>query len=206
MDPAARPEPEPPRKPDASGSGSGRVPAAEGAATPKSGSGRLPAAEGAAPPKGPGSMSVGDALKRLSPLDVLIALLFVTLAATFATPSPGAQRVENEAAAVNTMRQIQSMEKRYQQKMAEQGLSRFASSFLELAAADVFEGPVPDGAFLTRGGYIFKIGTLDPDHYFAIARPERFGGTGDRSYYTDETGVLRAAAGPVVGPAFPEAH
>jgi hypothetical protein len=166
-----------------------------------------PRAEEEKAPTSVAQMSVGDVLKLLTPLDYLIGVLAAALAATFFVDAPSGQRADNEAAVLGFMRRIPTMQERFQQKTAETGLARYASSFLEMAQAGALEGPAPDGAFLTRDGYVFKLGSLgDPDHYFAIARPERFGGTGERSFYIDDTGVVRAAPGPVVGPAFPEAH
>jgi hypothetical protein len=116
------------------------------------------------------------------------------------------RRAANEAAALTFLREIQRLEAAYRARPAAGREPRYATSFFELAAAGVLGGPAPEGPFIVKDGYVFKLGTPgDPTaRYFAIATPEKFGETGTRSFYTDETGTIRQSPGPAVGPAFPE--
>lgn len=136
-----------------------------------------------------------------------IVVAALALVASFVWPwIEEAGRARNEEAAVAFLRDIHKMQGQFQSTRTTRGEQRFAVSFFELAAAGLLPGPAPDGPSVVRAGYAFRIGTPgDPAaRYYAIARPERPGVTGHRSFYIDETGVCRASPGSAVGPAFPE--
>jgi hypothetical protein len=143
----------------------------------------------------------------MTPVDPLIAIVAVALLATFAVPIMASnQRAENEEAAKNTLRSLVAMQGRFRDQGTPDGKHRFATSFFQLATAGIFDGEAPpEGADLRRGGYQFRIGADESDHhYYATAEPERFGDTGDHSYYIDDTAKLRESPTAANGPIFKE--
>jgi hypothetical protein len=146
-----------------------------------------------------------QALAKVTMLDVVIALLAIGLAASFILPSmAAAERASNEQAALAFMRQVPDLENIFRNRSE---AKRFATSFKDLAIAGLLDGPPPEGSALTRDGYVFRLGVLGDgsERFFGLAVPERFGDTGDRSFYVDEMGVVHEGPGPIAGPAFPEA-
>lgn len=164
-------------------------------------------AHGAAPagpgkPAGPAALR--EALKKVTPIDVLIALFAVGLVLTFWLPRRwAAGMAANEERALATVRDLARAQGEFKGK---QSPPVFAASIDALLASGVFHGPHPDGGLMTKDGYRFRVGTLDDagTRYYAVALPLRYGATGERSFYVDDTGVVRVSPGPVTGPAFPE--
>jgi hypothetical protein len=155
----------------------------------------------------PGTVELASAtLRRMTLLDGALLALVVGILVTLWMPGRWAsQRRANEEAAVAFAREIVGMQSAYRAKSGGQG--GFAPSFFELAKAGVYHGEVPDGGIVVRDGYTFKLAHLGSDgaRWYAMGVPVRFGSTGERSVYVDDTGKVRVAAGPVSGPAFPEA-
>ena len=54
-----------------------------------------------------------------------------------------------------------------------------------------------------RQGYIFTYGRTSADSFWVRARPRSVGRTGNRYFYVDETGVIRARTGGPAGPTDP---
>jgi hypothetical protein len=173
--------------------------------TPRPAAGAEPS-PAAPPPAGPSaSARAKGLLAKVSAVDVLLALAVVGLVASFVAPRlAAAGRAADERAALAFTRDVLRMEKEFAAKHPE--AKRYARSFVELAAAGFDLGPLPDaGATLARRGYEFRLGDIEGGaRFFLVATPERFGETGERSFYVDDSGVVRESPGPVVGPAFPE--
>jgi hypothetical protein len=158
----------------------------------------------APPPAASAAAGSKPSLPRVHVLDVLLALAAIGLALTFLAPRwAEAERRSNEEAAIGHVRALGKAEKEFREKQPDK---HFAGTFLELAAGGFDVGGQIEGGAVTRAGYVFRVGTLDGtgQRYYILAQPERFGETGARAFYIDDTGVLRGSPGPVVGPAFPE--
>ncbi len=160
-----------------------------------------------APPVVP-TTQVGAVLAKVTPVDLLMGLAVLALLATLLLPFVwSAQLARNEKAAIEFCREIHRIETQFKAKQAKSGgRAQFAASFFELAAAGVYTGAQAEGGILSRQGYLFRIGTLDGGRYFALAHPAQPGETGHRSFYVDDTGVVRESPVQVVGPGFPEAR
>ena len=142
----------------------------------------------------------------LTLVDVLMILALLGLVATFVAPMWAASaRAANEWGALDFTKKLQQMQEGFKAKQPDDA-KQYASTFFDLAAAGFELGDLPSGELL-RGGYMFRIGVIDAARkkYFIMAMPERFGETGARSFYADDTGAVRESPGPVVGPAFPDA-
>ena len=99
----------------------------------------------------------------------------------------------NEAGAVGSLRTITGAERQFSEQHPEKG---FASSLSELGPS---EGGQLDAALAsgTKSGYIFTISLAARDSagritkYAVTASPQTFNKTGMRSFFTDESGVIR---------------
>jgi type IV pilus assembly protein PilA len=120
--------------------------------------------------------------------------LLLILAAIMIPCFVGSRSAANEASAVGSLRTIDTAQLHFSENHPKKS---FASSLAEL-------GPPPgadliDAALVsrTKSGYVFtfKPGSPDPSgpipHYTVTARPQTFEKTGYRSFFTDESGVIR---------------
>ncbi len=111
------------------------------------------------------------------------------------------QMAANESSAVGSLRTINT------------GAVTYAAGYPELGVPPDLEslGPAPDGAFsytpqhagilderlacpdasCVKSGYRIEYQRVDKEHYRATAVPVTYGVTGVRSFFTDESGVLR---------------
>jgi hypothetical protein len=79
--------------------------------------------------------------------------------------------------------------------------NKYAASLAELVSADILPKAFAEGK---DGGYIFKV-TLLPNGYAVTATPEIYGSTGNRSFYSDQTMLIRqSATQEPAGPTSPE--
>ena len=118
------------------------------------------------------------------------------------TPPPGHGVSSNESSAVGSLRTINTAEVTYATTYPKVGFS---------SSLEVLGGAVPCDASSTsaclvdqalasgrRSGYVLTYTPGPPDaegvitSYTAIARPMVFGKSGQRSFFTDQTGVIRA--------------
>ncbi len=98
-----------------------------------------------------------------------------------------------EMAAIATLRTINTEEIQYQSQFGQ-----YATSLSQLGppSAGAAEGPQAAGlipanlASGTASGYKFTI-TATPQGYAVTAVPVVFNGTGRRTFYTDQTGIIR---------------
>lgn len=127
-----------------------------------------------------------------SVLSILIAVPLVIMLA-IALPNLLASRMAaNEASAINLLRTIDSSEATYQ---ATRGNGQFGT-LRELAADNLIDSTLASG---TKNGYRFTVRVkpaLTPGEaasYEAVATPVRYRRSGRRSFYIDETGVIRFA-------------
>jgi len=101
------------------------------------------------------------------------------------------RRAANEGASISALRTLHSAEQTYQ---ATRGNGAYGT--LDQLAADGLINP--ELARGTRYGYKFRVdiqtgGYNEPAGFQAVGVPVTYGDTGVRSFYIDETGVIRAA-------------
>ena len=101
------------------------------------------------------------------------------------------RRAANEGATLSTLRRIQSAQETYQ---ATTGEGQFGT-LEQLVTARLVHPALADGK---NYGYKFTVRIKEVDYadqpgFEAVAVPETYGSSGIRSFYVDETGVIRAA-------------
>lgn len=125
-------------------------------------------------------------------LMIVIAIILVILA--IALPQLGKTQMQSrEMAAVATLRTINTEEVQYQSQFGQ-----YATALSELGppGAGASEGPQaaglipPNLASGVSSGYKFTVSGT-PDGYAVIAVPTQYKTTGRRTFYTDQTNVIR---------------
>ena len=107
----------------------------------------------------------------------------------------------NESSAVGSMRTFNTSIICYETAFPERGVP---NGLADLGSRDDQQEPAPDHAMLmdnslacpestcVKSGYAFQYRRGSKDEYSVIARPTRYGESGTRSFYSDESGVIRA--------------
>ena len=130
---------------------------------------------------------------RLRPL--VLAVITIPLFACF--PGPHKDRLySNEMAAIRTLTIINTAQTqyraaygRYATRLAELGPPRSGNA--ASAAADLIPGDLAQGI---RRGYLFTM-VGSPQGYSADANPQVYNTTGTRSFFTDQSTVIREHTG-----------
>ncbi|MBM3754593.1 MAG: type II secretion system protein [Acidobacteria bacterium] len=132
----------------------------------------------------------------LMELMIVVAIIFVLLAV--ALPKIGGAKMQaNELAALRMIGTIHTAQTQYQSQFGKyavtmQELGPPASGAAGAAAADLIPGDLAKGK---KSGYLFQMqGT--PGGYTLTIVPETHGGTGRRSFFSDQSMVVRENWGP----------
>jgi prepilin-type N-terminal cleavage/methylation domain-containing protein len=131
-------------------------------------------------------------------IELLIVIAIIIIIITMAVPKyNSAQRYVRETSALNSIQTIQKM-----QTMYESQYGRYAASLAELgppasgapspAAADLIRNDLANGE---KQGYRFNL-TASPGGYVVTAVPVTYGTSGNKSFYSDQTFVIRENYGP----------
>jgi type IV pilus assembly protein PilA len=118
----------------------------------------------------------------------LTSIVPIALIAAIAIPNLlAARRAANEGSAIHSLRQIASAQAMYQSSF-----EKYAT-LEELAAQGLIDPKLGSGA---KNGYNFTIelttDDMNVDGFAAVGVPETYRGSGIRSFYVDETSVVRA--------------
>ncbi len=133
------------------------------------------------------------ARRGFSLIELLIVIAIILIIITMAVPKFNqAKRFANETAAIRAIQTIHTMQTQYQSQY-----QRYANSLAELgppqsgapspSAADLIGSDLSGGEKL---GYKFTV-TGTQGGYTVIAVPSTFGTTGARTFYSDQTMVIR---------------
>ncbi|MBZ5584953.1 MAG: prepilin-type N-terminal cleavage/methylation domain-containing protein [Acidobacteriia bacterium] len=133
------------------------------------------------------------ARRGFSLIELLIVIAIILIIITMAVPKFNqAKKFANETAAIRAIQAVHSGETMYQSQYG-----RYATSLAELgppqsgaaspSAADVIGNDLAGGEKL---GYKFTV-TGSQGGYVVIAIPSTFGTTGSRTFYSDQTMVIR---------------
>jgi prepilin-type N-terminal cleavage/methylation domain-containing protein len=131
-------------------------------------------------------------------IELLIVIAIILIIITIAVPKYNrTQMYMRETAAVKAIQTIHQMEVQYQSQFG-----RYANSLTELgppqsgqpgpASADLIGRDLSEGE---KTGYKFTL-TGTPGGYIVNANPVSYGSSGSKSFYSDQTMVIRENNGP----------
>jgi type IV pilus assembly protein PilA len=127
-------------------------------------------------------------------IELLIVIAIILIILSIALPQMSKSRMHaQEMAAIKTLNTINTTEVQYQSQFG-----KFATTIAQLGPPPAGGGEGPEAAGLippnlatgSSSGYNFTI-TQTPGGYAVSAMPKTFGSTGRRTFYTDQTGVIR---------------
>ena len=127
-------------------------------------------------------------------IELLIVIAIILIILSIALPQMSKSRMHaQEMAAIEEMGTINKAEIQYYSQF-----NQYATTLAQLGppASGAAEGPNAAGlipgslASGTAGGYNFTI-AASPSGYAVSAVPKQFGSTGRRTFYTDQTGIVR---------------
>ena len=140
--------------------------------------------------------------KGFSLIELLIVVAIILIIAAIAIPNLLKARISaNEASAVGSLRTLNTASVQYAAQCPDLGfpaaLANIGGTAGDCTGAAIIDSVLQSG---TKSGYTFVYtagGTTPVTTYTITANPITQGVTGQRGFYTDQTGVLRyAAAGP----------
>ncbi len=131
-------------------------------------------------------------------IELLIVIAIILIIVTVALPKlNNATRYAHETAAIKAIQTIQTVQVQYNSQYG-----RYAASLTELgppatgnataASADLIDGGLAGGE---KSGYKFTM-TGNQAGYVISASPVAFGNTGSRTFYSDQSMVIRENDGP----------
>ena len=131
-------------------------------------------------------------------IELLIVIAIILIIITIAVPKYNhTQMYMRETAAMKAIQTIHTVQVQYQSQFG-----RFAGTLAELGppasgasgpnAADLIGNDLANGV---KQGYKFNLSSV-PGGYQITATPEVYGSSGTRSFYSDQTMVLRENNGP----------
>lgn len=131
-------------------------------------------------------------------MELLIVIAIILIILSIAIPQMSKSQMHaREMGAIATLKTINTVQTQYQSTFGQ-----FANSLAQLgppASSGAAEGAQaanlipPNLATGTTGGYNYTV-TQTPLGYSAVAVPKAYNNTGRRSFYTDQTGVIRENA------------
>jgi hypothetical protein len=152
------------------------------------------------PPPGdvPGLIQPGEPPKSNNTVLIIVIVAACCLGACLIIPIGAAilipnliknRQAANESVAIGTLRVINTAEALYRE--ADRGHNNklvYAKSLKELRDADLIDPVLASG---TKHGYVFSVESKEDLLWSATAVPQSPGKTGDRSFFIDESGVIR---------------
>ncbi len=128
-------------------------------------------------------------------IELLIVIAIILIILSIALPQMSKSRMHaQEMGAIATLKTINTVETQYMSQFGQ-----FAGSLTQLgpaASGGAAEGPQAAGlvsgnlASGSTGGYNYTI-TATPAGYSVSAVPKAFGSTGRRTFFTDQSGIIR---------------
>lgn len=122
-------------------------------------------------------------------IELLMVIEVMAVLAAMALPNiKMSRKAADEAAAVSCLRQLSDAQELYRPRQNPPG---YAPSLQRLRAAGLIDETIANGS---KSGYDFMVnGLAGLNTYGFTATASMQGNTGDRSFYVDQTGVIRMA-------------
>ncbi len=122
-------------------------------------------------------------------IELLIVVAIIAVIAAIAIPNLTQSRISsNEASAISSIRTLATAQATF---AATSGFSRYANDLPELEGFGVIDDALGSG---TKNGYNFVVQNSSADTFEATGTPES-ARSGRRSFFVDQTGVIRWAIG-----------
>ena len=125
-------------------------------------------------------------------IELMIVVAIIAIIAAIAIPSLlNARKAGNEASAISSMRTLTTVNEQYRTRFG-----NYASSLANLSASNYIDSVLGSG---TKSGYNFTAYSGSTNTWQCTGTPTTVGTTGDRSFYVNQTGVIRGAPGAGAG-------
>ena len=121
-------------------------------------------------------------------IELMIVVAIIAIIAAIAIPSLlNARKAGNEASAISSMRTLTTVNEQYRTRFSE-----YSPALSDLENAGYIDSVLGAGA---KSGYDFTYFAPTANTWNCTAEPADLGTTGDRSFFVDQTGVIRGQAG-----------
>ena len=122
-------------------------------------------------------------------IELMIVVAIIAIIAAIAIPSLlNARKAGNEASAISSMRTLTTVNEQYRTRFG-----TYAGALGDLETSGYIDSVLGGG---TKSGYDFSTYASATENTWEVtADPSDPGTTGDRSFFVDQTGVIRGTAG-----------
>ena len=134
-------------------------------------------------------------------IELMIVVAIIAIIAAIAIPSLlNARKAGNEASAISSMRTLTTVNEQYRTRFANPtaGIG-YSNTLANLLASGYIDSILGGG---TKSGYLFSYAGTQTT-WTCSATPVTSGTTGDRTFFVNESGVIRAATAGVATVASP---
>jgi type IV pilus assembly protein PilA len=136
--------------------------------------------------------------KAFTLIELMIVIAIIAIIAAIAIPNLlEARKHGNEASAIGSMRTINASHAIYIERNSSQ---TYATSLKDLETDGYVDNVLGGGA---KQGYLFATKSRNPYEYVAVAKPAVGDQTGNRHFFTNQSGVIRFANNVGAGPDSP---
>lgn len=127
-------------------------------------------------------------------IELMIVVAIIAIIAAIAIPSLlNARKAGNEASAISSLRTLTTVNEQYRTRFRDPALNiGYADMLANLQLAGYIDSVLGTGV---KSGYAFKYTYVDENQWNCQANPQTLNTTGDRSFFVDQTGVIRGLAG-----------
>ena len=160
--------------------------------------------------RAPGPRGTPPSVSRSSPragftlIELMVVIAVIAIIAAIAIPNlMAARKASNEAAVISNLRSIAAAQVLFRERDADKnGTHDYAFSVVKLVTSGLL-----DNTFATaeRQGYFYEVFTPGEalDEWQCLAYPTAPGKSGDRTFYIDESSVIRQNTTGFAGPTDP---
>jgi len=121
-------------------------------------------------------------------IELMIVVAIIAIIAAIAIPSLlNARKAGNEASAISSLRTLTTVNEQYRTRFGE-----YSDGLSSLSTTNYIDSVLGAG---TKSGYTFTYTRTNSNQWDVVSDPESSGVTGDRGFYVDQSGVIRATAG-----------